>query len=94
MGPGASKWAVLEFRPILNHLIVDPNIPGQEEAEKAVKLARSFMDSSLKQAFEVSVRKHEMNLFWQKVLQIGEHDVSKLAGNFGGTLLALKRNDL
>jgi len=52
------------------------------------------MDSSLKQAFEVSVRKHEMNLFWQKVLQIGEHDVSKLAGNFGGTLLALKRNDL
>eukprot|EP00594_Rhizosolenia_setigera_P011455 CAMPEP_0178955196 /NCGR_PEP_ID=MMETSP0789-20121207/9456_1 /TAXON_ID=3005 /ORGANISM="Rhizosolenia setigera, Strain CCMP 1694" /LENGTH=81 /DNA_ID=CAMNT_0020636771 /DNA_START=128 /DNA_END=373 /DNA_ORIENTATION=- len=66
---------------------------GEEKANECIQIARSFMDTSIGQAFEISVREEKLNLFWKMVLEISDNDYRKLETDVLFDMIALKRRE-
>ena len=89
-------WEILEVQhralPCMYKADVSHPDRGHIKTKSIVKGGRSFMDSSLERAFEEeNIRKSKLDQFWQKVMEIGADDISKLSTGIGMTYLALRR---
>ena len=88
----SQTWEILEVQHgTLPCVFTDDDVAHEQiKPHDAVQMCRSFMDSSLERAF-AEEKEHKLNQFWQKVMQIGVDDISKLSTGAAMTYLALRR---
>ena len=91
----SETWEILEVQQqALPCALMSGACDGGGEGIKArrmVNLGRSFMDASLERAFARDRKESKLDAFWDKVMDIGSDDASRISSNFGVTFLALRR---